>query len=430
LAYTIGNAMIYTGDDFIEKGYVSFEDRVISVGRMDEIKSKIDLDAHGMLVMSAWANAHTHVYSALARGMNISFNPMSFTQILEQLWWKLDRKLGAAEIESSAYVAAAEFIHSGVATIFDHHSSQNFIKGSLSILKKVIVDTAGLRGVFCHETSDRDGTQIESIEENVNFFNANKNSNMASGVMGLHASFTLSDTTLKEVSTACDNRIPIHIHVAEGIEDELYSINDHGMRIIPRLKSYGLIIPNSIYAHCVHIDRSEAALISEGKGYIANATQSNMNNGVGLADLEMFKSNNVKVVMGNDGFGFSPAFDLRATMLGQKNLHGSPTAFSTSDLRSIIENTFELASNHLKAKIGKIKVGYAADIMMIEYDPPTPIDKTNFWDHLFFGITESRVNSLYVGGKPLMINNEIKVFDEKEIRENARRIAQKLWKSL
>jgi len=420
--------MIYTGEDFIEKGYVSFEDHVISAGRMDELKSKIDLDAHGMLVMPAWVNAHTHVYSTLARGMNVQFNPMSFTQILEQLWWKLDRKLGPSEIESSAYVAAAEFIHAGVATIFDHHSSQNFVKGSLPILKKSIVDVAGMRGVFCHETSDRDGTQLESIEENVNFFNANGASKMASGMMGLHASFTLSDSTLREISSACNGRIPIHIHVAEGVEDELYSINDHGMRIIQRLKKYGLLIPNSLYAHCIHVDKSEVNLISQSNGYIANATQSNMNNGVGIADLEMFRSYGAKVAMGNDGFGFSPAFDLRSTLLGQKVLHGSSMAFSTSDLRSMVENTFALASDHLKIKVGKIAPGYAADFMIVEYNPPTPIDESNFWDHLFFGITEARVNSLYVSGKPLMVDNVIKVFDENEVRKISRRVAEALWK--
>ncbi|MGC9214698.1 amidohydrolase family protein [Athalassotoga sp.] len=429
MAYTIGNAMVYTGDEFIKEGYVSFEDRVISTGKMDDLKSKIDRDAHGMLVMPAWINAHTHVYSTLARGMSLQFNPMSFTQILEQLWWKLDRKLGQAEIESSAYVAAAEFIHAGVSTIFDHHSSQNFVKGALPILKRSIVDVAGMRGIFCHETSDRDGTQIESIEENVDFFKSNHNEKSA-GMMGLHASFTLGDRTLREVSKACDGQIPIHIHVAEGIEDELYSINDHGMRIIPRLESYGLTIPNSIYAHCIHIDESEANLISKNKGYVANTTQSNMNNGVGVADLEMIRSNGAKVVMGNDGFGFSPVFDLRSTVLGQKNLYKSPTAFSTFDLKSIIENTFELASNHLKVKFGKIKSGYAADLVMIEYDPPTPIDEKNFWDHLFFGITESRVNSLYVAGKPLMIDNEIKVFDEVEVRKASRKVAETLWKNL
>ncbi len=427
MAFTIGNVLIYTGDEIIENGYVSFDDKIISTGKMDDLKSKIDYDAHGMLLMPAWVNAHTHIYSALARGMNIRFNPKTFTQILDQLWWKLDRNLGHAEIEASAYAAAADLIHSGVATIFDHHSSQNFIKGSLSIIKKVIVDTAKMRGVFCHETSDRDGTQIESIEENINFYNSNR-SNMVAGMMGLHASFTLSDTTLKEVSKFCDGKIPIHIHVAEGIEDELYSINDYGLRIIERLNKYGLTIPNSIYAHCIHIDESEAEIIGKSGGFIANTTQSNMNNGVGIADIEML-SRKARVVIGDDGFGFSPPFDLRITPLGQRISKNSPTAFSTANLRSLIDNTFELASNHLNSKFGKIKTGYAADLMLIDYRSPTPINKENFWDHIFFGIG-APVRSLFINGKIVMMDGEIKTFDENEVKKVSRRVARILWEKI
>jgi len=424
LAYTIGNAIIYTGDEIIEDGYISFDDRIISTGKMDDLKSKVNYDAHGMLLMPAWVNAHTHIYSALARGMNIYFNPKTFTQMLDQLWWKLDRNLGQAEIEASAYAAAADLIHSGVSTIFDHHSSQNFIKGSLAILKKVIVDTAGMRGIFCHETSDRDGTQIESIEENIDFYKLNRSGTVA-GMMGLHASFTLSDTTLREVSKVCDGKIPIHIHVAEGIEDEVYSINDYGLRVIERLDKHGLTIPNSIYAHCIHVDESEAEMIGKSKGFIANATQSNMNNAVGIADIGML-SKRAKVVIGDDGFGFSPPFDLRITPLGQKIAKNSPTAFSTADLKSLIDNTFELASNHLNLKFGKIKTEYVADLMVIDYRSPTPVSKENFWDHIFFGIG-SPVRSLFINGKPVMIDGEIKTFDEDEVKKESRRIARILW---
>lgn len=424
MAYTIGNAMIYTGDGFIENGYVSFEDKIIDVGEMSN-NVKLDMDIHGMIVMPAWVNAHTHVYSALARGMSVHFDPKTFTQILEQLWWKLDRNLGRYEIEASAYAAAADFIHNGVATIFDHHSSQNFVKGSLTILKNVIVDVAGMRGVFCHETSDRDGTQLESIAENVDFFRSCKNSNAFSGMMGLHASFTLGDPTLREVSKVCDGKIPIHVHVGEGIEDELYSINDYGISVIERLDKNGLLIPNSIYAHCIHVSDKEVSLIGESGGYIANATQSNMNNSVGVVDLGMLRKH-TKVVIGDDGFGFSPLFDFRMTLLAQKLVRKSPVAFSTSDLKSLIDNTFELAKNHLKLSLGRVKVGYAADLMVIDYRPPTPINDSNFWDHVFFGFGSS-VKSLFVNGKPLMIDGEIKTFDESEVKKTSREIAKTLW---
>ena len=431
MAYTLGNAMIYTGDEFIEKGYVTVEDeKITDVGHMDFFHNRMDRDLNGKLVMPAWVNAHTHVYSTLATGMSVEFHPMTFTEILRQLWWKLDKSLGAEEIEISAMVAAANFIHNGVATIFDHHSSPNHIKGSLDILKKAMVDLAGMRGVFCFETSDRDGFQMNALEENADFYEKNKDSTHSSGMIGLHASFTLSDETLERTSEICDGKIPIHVHVAEGIEDELDSINNHNARIIERFDRYNLLIENSIYAHCIHVNDEEIRLISKKNGFIAVNPQSNMNNAVGIPDLYRFKKNGAKVALGNDGFGFSPAFDLRLLALSQKHLNEDPLAFSSSSLKDTVNASYELAINHLGEKFGKIKPGFAADLSVIDYAPATPITFKNFYDHLFFGITETPINSLYIAGKPVMIDGEIKTFDEREIRKTSRRIADKLWKKM
>ena len=431
MAYTLGNAMIFTGSKLLDKGYVSFDNgKIIKVGPMDSFYGHVDRDLNSMLVMPAWINAHTHVYSTLARGMSVEFHPISFTQILQQLWWKMDRLLGAEEIGISALVAACEFIHNGVAMIFDHHSSPGYVKGSLEILKREIVNIAGMRGVFCYETSDRDGVQMESIEENANFYEENRESRCVSGMMGLHASFTLSDETLDIASKVCNGKIPIHVHVAEGQEDEPDSINTHDAEIIQRFNRHRLLIPDSIYAHCIHISDGEIDMISKSNGFIAVNPQSNMNNAVGIPNLHRFKKSDAKVVFGNDGFGFSPSFDMRLLALSQKHLLGTPTAFSHSDLRRVVENTYELASHHLKERFGKIEKGYAADIMVVNYLPPTPMTSENFYAHLFFGITESAVDSLYIAGKPVMCNGEIKTLNEREIKRKARKIANALWERL
>lgn len=431
MAYTLGNALIYTGSSLIHSGYVSVDKgKIVEVGFMNDFKGKLDKDLKGMLLMPAWINAHTHMYSTLARGMKVDFHPLTFTQILKQLWWKLDRILGPEEIRISAMVAAAEFIHSGVATIFDHHSSPRHVAGTLESIKSAVVDTAGMRGVFCFETSDRDGIQLEAIDENLDFYNKYKGNHFASGMMGLHASFTLSDETLGIVSKACGEQIPIHAHVAEGLEDEINSINTHGLKIIERFDKYGLLNENSIYAHCIHTSDDEVGKISESNGFIVISIQSNMNNSVGIPSFSKFVKNRAKVVLGNDGFGFSPAFDIRLLSLSQKYLSGTPLAFSNSDLKEILDNTYELASRHLREKFGRIEENYPADIMVIDYDPPTPITFDNFYDHLFFGITESKVNSLYVNGKAVMIDGKIETFDENEIRRESRKISEKLWEKL
>ena len=432
MAFTLGNGKIFTGTSLIEEGFVSFEEgKIVNVGNMEDFDGKIDVDVKGALIMPAYVNAHTHVYSTLARGMSVEFHPLTFTQLLKQLWWRLDRALDKEEIEISAMVAAAEFIHNGVATIFDHHSSPSHVKGSLETLKNAIVDKAGMRGIFCYETSDRDGIQGDAIEENVNFYNKYKGSHLTAGMMGLHASLTLSDKTLSEVSHALDGqKIPIHVHVAEGIEDELKAVNEFDLKIIERFEKYDLMNDKSIYAHCIHVSDEEIEKISKTGGTIAVNVQSNLNNAVGIPNVVKFLSKGANVALGNDGFGFSPVFGIRLLALSQKHLHETPLAFSSEELKKVLKLTYELAGKHLNEEFGKIEEGSAADLMVVDYDPPTPMNADNFYDHLFFGITESRVRSLYVNGKTLMQDYKIKTFDEAEVRREARRIASRLWKKL
>ncbi len=431
MAYAIGNGRIFTGDSLVENGVIFVENgRISGVSDMRDFSGQLDVDVKGALIMPAWVNAHTHVYSTLARGMSVEFHPSTFTQLLKQLWWRLDKALTRDEIEIGAMVAAAEFIHNGVATIFDHHSSPSYVKGSLEILKNSIVDKAGMRGVFCYEVSDRDGIQNEAIEENVDFYDRYKESHVVSGMMGLHAAFTLSDETLKEVSNVSSGKIPIHVHVAEGIEDELESINEFDLKIMERFKKYNLLNDKSIYAHCIHVDDEEIKDITESGGTIAVNIQSNMNNAVGIPNIVNFLSKGARVAIGNDGFGFSPAFGIRLLALSQKHIHGTPTAFSSVEVGKMIKMSYELASKHLAENFGTIEKGSAADLMVLDYDPPTPMTIDNFYDHLFFGITEAKVRSLYVNGEALMEDGVIKTFDEAEIRKESRKIADKLWKRL
>ena len=431
MAYTLTNGRVFTGDSLIERGFVSFENgKITNVGEMSNFHGQSDIDVKGKLIMPAWVNAHTHIYSTLARGMSVEFHPLSFTQILKQLWWRLDRALTKEEIEISAMVAASEFIHSGVATIFDHHSSPSHVRGSLESLKKAIVDRAGMRGIFCYETSDRDGIQNEAIEENADFYELHKNDHKVSGMMGLHASLTLSDETLETVSKVCKGVIPIHVHVAEGVEDELESINKFNLKIIERFEKYGLLDDGAIYAHCIHVDDDEIEKIAKSGGTIVVNVQSNMNNAVGVPDILRFMSHGVRVAFGNDGFGFSPSFGMRFLVLTQKHIHKTPLAFSSHELEKMINNNYELAGKHLNENFGNIKKGAPADLIVINYDPPTPMTRDNFYDHLFFGISEAKVISLYVDGKTVMENEKIKTFDESEVRKESRKIAEKLWERL
>ncbi len=161
----------------------------------------VDLD--GALVLPGLVNAHTHLYSALARGMPAPAEPpRSFVEILERVWWRLDRALDEESVRLSALVGAIEAARSGTTLLVDHHASPSFIRGSLATLRRA-VEEVGLRSVLCYETTDRNGLEGRDagVAENRSFL-AEGRTPLTRAMVGAHASFTLSDESLDRLAHA------------------------------------------------------------------------------------------------------------------------------------------------------------------------------------------------------------------------------------
>lgn len=418
------NANIYDFENFSENQYVLFQEQIVEVGPMESFPGADEvIDVSGCIVMPGLLNGHIHIYSTFSRGMSVPFDPKSFQQILDQLWWKLDAKLDKSAVYQSGLVSAIECIQSGVTTIIDHHASGLCIKGSLNELKKAVCDEMGLRGIFCFETSDRFDVD-ECIEENIEF--ASSKSEKHAGLFGMHASLSLSDDTLDKISKRIGD-IPVHVHAAESIEDEQDSVKKYNKRVIERFNEFGLVKGNSIFAHCVHINSDEARIIAQNGAYIAMNPTSNMNNAVGLADYSMFREQGIKCIIGNDGLGYNISRDYLNAAFGMKNRLNSPTAFGFTDLLSIIENGYEYASKILDIKLGKIRAGYKADMICVPYMPPTPLNRDNIFGHMFFGVFDNfHPKDVWCSGMPLMRNYRV-LANADSIYENAALEAQKVW---
>ena len=406
--------------------YVVFTDKILEVGPMERFRGADSVeDLHGGFLLPGLVNAHTHVYSTFARGIMIPFNPKSFKDILTQLWWKLDSKLDMEATYYSALVSSVEFIRNGITTIIDHHAS-GVIRGTLETLKKAIVDEMGLRGIFCFETSDRFDVD-EAIEENLSF--SRKKDEKSAGLFGLHASLSLSNETLEKISKVLGD-LPIHIHVAESEEDEEDALKKYGVRVVERLEKYGLLNENSILAHCVHINEKEARIIAERKCFIVVNPTSNMNNAVGLPDLKLFEEKGIRVLLGNDGLGYNLTRDMMNLYFSQKLLHKDPAYFSLSDLWKVLKNNYELAGRILGVKLGKIERGYEADMITLDYIPPTPLNENNIHGHVFFGMFDNwKVKDTIVAGEYLMKDYALRV-GVGSIFKKAREIAEKVWNRL
>jgi putative selenium metabolism protein SsnA len=308
----ITNATLVTWDDpnrILTDHALYIEDGVIrAIGTMSELLARYSqvetLNARGQLVMPGNICAHTHFYGAFARGMAIPGDaPEDFPQILKRLWWPLDKALDKDAVRLSALVCLVDAVKHGTTTLMDHHASPNFIEGSLDVIADV-VDWAGLRAVLCYEVTDRDGdeTMRAGIAENARFLNSNEHPLIA-GTFGLHASLTLSDSTLRACADACPPDVGFHVHVAEHEADEEDSLRRSGKRVVQRLHDYGIWGDKTIAAHCVNIDEAERQILADTGTWIAHQPRSNMNNAVGAMAFDAMIGQGMNICLGNDGFG-------------------------------------------------------------------------------------------------------------------------------
>jgi cytosine/adenosine deaminase-related metal-dependent hydrolase len=422
------NVKIYDYETYIENGYCIYGKEIIEVGVM-EIFPDFDgeiIDGKGKILLPGLINFHTHIYSALVRGAAIPFNPKTFRDILEQLWWKFDAKLDNNATYHSAMVYGLESLKSGVTSLIDHHASGIDIIGSLDALKSAIVDKLGMRGIFCFETSDRFNVN-ECIEENL--AGLKYDSFDAKGMFGLHASMSLSEETLDKVSRVLKGA-PIHVHVAESLEDEEDSISKYRMRVINRFLNYGLLNEDSILAHCVHINEDEANFINQNKAVIALNPTSNMNNAVGAFNIDLFRKNKIQILIGNDGLGTNIAKEWTYFFFAGKAGIKDAAGIGFDELLKYINDSYDYFGRQMGIKIGKIKNGYVSDFVLVPYLNPTEMDENNAFGHIFFGLFDNfKPSCVIVKGKTL-IENYKSIFDEETLYKKAHMASKALWERL
>lgn len=409
-------------------------DRIKEIGKSADLVKKFPneekLDARGQYVMPGNICAHTHFYGAYSRGMAIPGPaPKDFPEILQKLWWPLDKSLDAESIEYSALPCLVDAIKHGTTTLIDHHASPNAIDGSLDILGDA-VEKSGLRAVLCYEVTDRDGEakMKAGINENVRFIKKTK-SPLLAATFGLHASLTLSDASLALCRQSLPSGFGFHVHAAEHESDEYDSLNKSNMRVVDRLQKHGILGPNTITAHGVHFDAREMEILGETGTWLSHQPRSNMNNGVGVAQIESMMRAGIKVCLGNDGFTNAMWDEWKTAYLLHKVHHRDPRRMGGYDVQQMaIYNNAALANVFFQtATIGQLSEGAFADIIFVEYHPNTPMTAGNLPWHIIFGFQQSMVTTTIVAGKVLMKDRELLTLDEKEVSAKAREIAPKVW---
>jgi putative selenium metabolism protein SsnA len=373
------------------------------------------LDCTGKLVTKSFAVGHHHVYSALARGMGApKKKPENFHEILKYIWWTLDKCLDHEMIEYSALTTAMACAKAGSTFVIDHHASPFSVKGSLEIIAEAF-ERVGVSHLLCYEISDRDGKSIanEGLEETKSYLKDHQ------GLVGLHASFTVDNDTMSQaVELMNQYDSGIHIHAAEDMFDQDSCLRKYGKRVIERLHESGMLQSSkTILGHCLHIDDNEKDIIRNSPCWVVQNSESNMNNNVGYFNGEYLGRN---IMLGTDGMHSDMLRSAKAAFFAGQESDNINYQSSYQRLRNVnrylSENKFSGDGDN--------------NLVVLDYDTPTPISQENFYGHFIFGINSNHVCDVISNGKLIVRDRQIVMVNEHEILEASRECSHRLWKKM
>ena len=428
----IGNGRLITRgkhNQLIENGCVAAEGRLIrEVGDTAELRAKYPdaeyIDARGGVIMPGFINVHNHIYSAFSRGLAINgYNPKNFLEILDGLWWTIDRHLLLEDTRWSAMAVYLDCIKNGCTTVFDHHASYGGIRGSLFAIAEAAKEL-GVRTNLCYEVSDRDGDEKmrEAVAENAEFikYASADGSDMVKGMMGMHASFTLSDKTLALCRENTPEGIGFHIHVAEGMDDVYDSLGKYGKRVINRLYDNDLLGEKSIAGHCIHVNGIEMDIIKQTNTMVAHNPESNMGNAVGIPPCMEMMKRGILLGLGTDGYTNDMLESEKVANIIHKHVLCDPNAAWGEVPQMLFTNNALMAARCFDTKLGALEPGAAADIIVSDYDPLTPMTADNCNGHILFGMSGRGVVTTVINGEVKMKDRELIGIDGEAIMAKCR----------
>jgi putative selenium metabolism protein SsnA len=431
IVVTLGknNRVIWNGS------VVTDRETIAAVGEAAELKKRYPdaeaVDCSGKIVLPGFICAHHHFYSTMARGMAIPGDPASnFVEILERLWWKVDKAIEGEDIMLSAQIPLIECIRNGTTTIIDHHASPSMRDGSLDLIEAAVRE-AGLRASLCYEVSDRNQPG-GGIKENERFIKkVGKGDGQIAAMMGLHASFTLSDETIETcVSIAKDAGVGCHIHVAEDAADRKDSLEKYGVPTVERLHRLNVTGEKSIFVHCVHVDESEMDTIAATGTIIVHNPESNMNNAVGVTQVLKMLEKGILVGLGSDGMSSDMLSQMRCAYLLHRLDNRDPRVAFMESPQLLLQNNADIVERQFGNRVGELAEGRPADMAILDYQPPTPLNENNFLGHLIFGLVDATVDTTVCRGQILMKNKQILTMDEERIAARSREVAPQVWQRL
>ncbi len=403
--------------------------KIVEVGEGQPPEGDESINMGGKLALPGMINAHTHLYSSLALGMPPPREtPRNFVEILERIWWRLDMALDEELTRVSFQAGLLECLRQGCTILFDHHSSPRYARGSLELLGQIAADM-GLTVGVAFETTGRNGPKLfqEGLEENLAALEYFQDSPHVVPLVGLHASFTLSDDELRAIRTALEkyDHWGIHVHVSEDTADESDARRRGYPSALARLRRFDLLNERSVVAHGLHFQPADWVHLKETGAWLVSNPTSNANNRVGR--LVVKDKAALEIGLGTDGMQANMLHEAKeAGLITASHLEGGePTP---PYLEWLFKHNPARASRLLGRPVGHVAPGYQADLVFYDYHPRTPLTGDNWSGHLLYGV--SIPTDVITSGRFRRRDGQWVGIDAVEIQTQARGAAQRLWEEI
>lgn len=374
-------------------------------------------ELNGRLVMPGLVSAHHHLHAGLARGLPRGAGFIEGLALLEQI----EGALSLDDVQASAAVGGLEGLCAGTTTVFALHASPKVVPGSMGRLAHGLNDT-GIRGVIAYEISDRAGvvSREEALEEVTGFISRARG--RFRGAVGLAHLGHTSDEALAAVrAVATGSGALTLINVAEDPREESQSVERFGAAPLERLFAKELIGEKTVVSQAVHFSWPQLSELLMRGAWVVHAGRSNMNGQTGLATPSKF---GVRACLGTDVMSLDTLAEAQVASLRTRDA-GQPI-----DILRFIANGHRLASAAFGQTIGPLREEAVADLVVLDYQPPTPLTSESLSSHLLHGMASQHVESVMVDGMWRLWKRKPLSVDVAELARTSREAAAAVWARL
>lgn len=407
-------------------------DRVDDVGPHADLRAAHPdddiVDAAGTVAMPGFVNAHVHLYGVLAHGIPVDAAPDGFWSFLDDYWWpKVEDALDHQMLATATDWVCAEMLRTGTTTFYDILEAPHALPEAL-LVEAAAVEARGIRGILSFEATERAGPAIAEagLAENAALIAATADSDLVSGLMCYHTTFTCSADYIRHAfDLAADLGVLTHAHCNEGLHEPQWCLDNVGMRTLEYYEHLGLAGPQFLASQCVQLSEREREIIAETGIRVTHMPLANCEVGGGIAPMPELIADGVTVGLGSDGYVNDMFEVMRGAFLLHKARLLDPGAMPAATVFGLATEGGAQALG--LDGIGRLEVGWSADVVLVDAALPTPLTDHNLLDQLVLWRSGHHVRDVMVAGTWRVRGGEVLGADLDAMRAKVHEQAGRLW---